>query len=55
MADEYLGWSREVLDIFKDYIMNFICVIFQVQDDGAFPLGLDETPDAIDLCIAPLF
>ena len=35
--------------------MKFTCVVFQFQDDGAYPLGLDDIPDAIDFCIIPFF
>ena len=35
--------------------MKFTCVVFQVQDDGAYPLGIDDPPNAIGFCIVPLF
>ena len=34
--------------------MNFICVIFQVQDASDYHIGLDYPPDVIDFCIIPL-
>ena len=52
--DGELGCSREVVDVFKDNIVKFNCVVFQVQGFGACPLGLDDTPDDIDFCISPL-
>ena len=52
-ADEELGSSREVVDLFKSKVVKFTCVVFQVHDDGDYPLGIDETPDAIVLCIDP--
>ena len=52
-ADEELGRSREVVDLFKSKVVKFTCVVFQVHDDGDYPLGIDETPDAIVLCIDP--
>ena len=36
-------------------IVRFTCVLFQVQDDGAYPLEIDESPDAMDFCIVPFF
>ena len=53
-ADEELGISREVVENFKYNIVKFTCFILQVQDDGDYPLGIDESPDAIDFCIVPL-
>ena len=53
-ADKKLGSSREVVDLFKDNIANFTCVIFQVQDCVTYPLGIDEPPDAIGFYISPL-
>ena len=35
--------------------MNFTYVVFQVQDDGAYPLGLDDPPDSIDSRIIPFY
>ena len=31
--------------------MNFTHVIFQVQDYGAYPLGINDPPNSIDFCI----
>ena len=52
-ADEELGRSREVVDLFKNNVVKFNYGAFQVQDDVAYPLGLDEPPNAIDFCIFP--
>ena len=49
-----LGRSREVVDFLKYNIFRFTFFLFQVQDGGAYSLGLDDPPDAIDLYIAPL-
>ena len=54
-ADEELGRSREVVDVFKNEVMEFTCVLFLVQDDGTYSIGLDDSPDTIDLCIIPPF
>ena len=35
--------------------MKFTCVVFQVQDDCAYPIGIDDSINAIDLCVLPLF
>ena len=43
-ADEEHGCFKEVLDLFKSKIVEFTCVIFQIQDNGAHPLGIDEPP-----------
>ena len=50
-ADKKLGRSGEVLNLFESKVVNLTRVIFQVQDDGAYTLGLNETPNAIDFCI----
>ena len=52
-ADKDIGIYREVSDLFKINIVEIICVVLQVQDNGAYPLGLDDPPNAIDLCIGP--
>ena len=49
--DKELGLSREALELFKSDTAKLTCVIFQVQDDGTYPLGLDDTPNAIDFFI----
>ena len=49
-----LGRSKELLDVFKDNIVNFTYVVFQFQDKGDYPLELDETPNVIDFCIISL-
>ena len=54
-ADEELGRSREVVDIFESKVLNFSHVIFQVQDDGEYPLGINEPPDSIEFCIIIIF
>ena len=53
-ADEELGRPRELVDIKKNMIVDFICVTFQVQGGDAYPLGLDDLLDSVDLCNAPL-
>ena len=50
-AGEELGHSGEVVDLFESKVVNFTHVIFQVQDEGAYPLGINDTPNAIDFCI----
>ena len=50
-ADEELGISREVVDLFKNNIVKFACVVLQIQNRYENPLGLDDTPYDIDLCI----
>ena len=45
-ADEYLGCTRELLDIFKVEVMKLAFIIFHIQDGGAYPLGFDDPPDA---------
>ena len=52
-ADEDLGRPTELVN-FKNDIVYFTCVIFQVQRNGDFTLALDETPDVIDFCISLL-
>ena len=52
-AGEELGSSREVTD--KKKIVEFNFFIFQVQNDGAYPLGIDDPPNVIDFYIFPLF
>ena len=46
-ADKELQRSREVVDLFESKAANLTCVIFRVQDDGAYPLGLNYPPNAI--------
>ena len=55
MADKELGCSRELLDLFKRRVVKFACVVFQVQDNGAYSLGIDDNPNAIDLFIFPFW
>ena len=43
-ADKELGCSREVVDFFKNNILKFAYAVFQVQDDGAYTLELDDPP-----------
>ena len=52
-ADEDLGRPREVVDIIEVYIVDFFCIVFQVQYNSAYPLVLDETPDADYVHILP--
>ena len=52
-SDEELGRPREVVDIYEVGIMDFSCIIFQVRDNGDYPLGFDYTPYAVDLHIVP--
>ena len=53
MNDEELRRSREVVELFKNNIVKFTCIVLQVQDNGAYPIGIDEPPNAIDFCITP--
>ena len=53
--DEELGGPREVVDILKIDIVEFICDIFQVQVKSSHPLDIGDPPDAIDFCIFHLF
>ena len=52
---EEIGRSREVVDLLKSKVVNFICVVLQVQDGGAYPLGIYDPPDSIDFCIVSFF
>ena len=54
-SDEKLGGSREVVDLLKNNIVKSKCFVFQVQDNGAYPLEIDDPPNAIDFFIAPFF
>ena len=49
--DEELGISREVGDLFESKVVNLNHIIFQVQDNSYDPLGLNDLPNAIELCI----
>ena len=55
MADEELGFSREGVDLFKSKAVKFSCVVFQIQDNNVYSLGIDDPPNDIDFCIIPLF
>ena len=44
----------EVVYLFKSKILNFTCVVLQVQDDSIYTLGIGYPPNAIDFCIVPL-
>ena len=50
-ASEEPGHSGEIVELFESFVVNSTCVIFQVQGDGAYPLGINEPPNAIDLFI----
>ena len=54
-AEEDLRRSSEVVEIFKNKIVKFNCAVFQVQDDSAYPIGIDGPLDDIEFCIVPLF
>ena len=54
-ADEELGRFGEVVDFLKSNIVKFKCVVVQVQDDGDYPLGIDDPPNAIDFYMIPFF
>ena len=41
-ADEDLGCTREIIYLLKNKILEFTCVLFQVQDNGSYCLGLDD-------------
>ena len=51
--DEDLGRPWEVVEIFEVEIVDFSCIIFQVQDNGTVPLGFGEPCNAVDLHIFP--
>ena len=53
-ADEDLGRPGEVADLKKTDILDFSCVIFQIQGDGVYPIDIDDPPDYVDFCIFPL-
>ena len=53
-ADEELGISREVVNLFKSNTAYFTFVVFQVEDDGDYPFGIDEPPKNIGFCIIPI-
>ena len=44
-VDGEIWRSRKVVYLLKYKIMKFTCVILQPQDDGAYPLGLDDPPN----------
>ena len=48
-----LGWSREVVDIFKIDLMKLVYIVFQVQDYIAYPIGFDQPPYAVNLSFIP--
>ena len=50
-ADEELGCSGELVDLFLSKVVNLTHVIFQVQDDTTYPFGINEPPNVIDLFI----
>ena len=52
-SNKELGSSKELVDMFKFNVVNFTCVIIQVQEKDAYPLELDETPNTIDFYIVP--
>ena len=41
------------MEIVEIEVVNFACVIFQVQGNGAYPLGFGDPPDTIDIFIVP--
>ena len=51
--DEEFGRPREVVEHFKNDIIDFTCVIFQIQGGGLYKLGLDDPPNTVDFCITP--
>ena len=50
-ADEELGRSRKVVDLFESKFVYFTFVIFQVQDDDAYPFVLNYPPNSIEFFI----
>ena len=42
-TDKDPGLSREVVDVFKIGIVDFTCVIFQVQGNVTYTLGIYDT------------
>ena len=53
-ADEELGRSREVVDLFKNIFLVFTYFVFQVQDNGAYLLVLDDIYNSIYFSIFSL-
>ena len=53
-ADNELDFPMEVVDIILNDIVDFICVLFQVQGDGTYQLWIDESSDAVDFFMDPL-
>ena len=51
MVDEDLGRSGEVVDLFESKVWGFTRFIFQVQDNSAYPLGINGLPNSIDFCV----
>ena len=54
-ANEELGCYKEWVDLFKSKGVKFTCFIFQVQDGGAYTLGLDDPPNVIVFCVVHFF
>ena len=54
-TDGELGSSREVIYLFRSKVVEFTCVDFQVQENGAYPLCFYDPPNDIDFCIIPFF
>ena len=54
-ADEDIGRSREVVDLFTSNTVKLTCVLFQVHYKRAFPLGIYDYPNGIYFCIVPFF
>ena len=55
-SDEEFECPRDVVENFETDIVNFSCIVFQVQDDDAYTLGFIDPPPppyAIDFCRAP--
>ena len=53
-ADEELGQPREILDSFEIKILNFASLVFQVQYNGAYPMGFGEPFVANDIYFVSL-
>ena len=54
-AGEERGCSSKVVYLFKSKVVEFTCVDFQVQENGAYPLCFYDPPNDIDFCIIPFF
>ena len=52
-ADKELGRPREAVDIVEVDIVDFFCIIFQLQENGTYLMGFDDPPNDIEPHIDP--